>query len=170
MMRLILFLLSLGLIVGLSACDDKPQHKKKVVRPHVVVKKPVTAVKKEVVKTTKAQFRYVVEDRRDPFTSLLIVRNPLEDTAEPETPLQKFGLKEVRLVAIVIGKGEPRAMVKAPDNKAYMLSVGVKIGRNHGVVTGITNEEVVVEERYRDFSGSLRTEMQKITLPTREGK
>ncbi|MCA1797673.1 MAG: pilus assembly protein PilP [Geobacteraceae bacterium] len=89
---------------------------------------------------------------------------------KPLTPLQKFGLKEIRLMAIVVGKGEPRAMVVAPDKKAYTLTRGVKIGRNKGVVQEITPEEIIVEERFRDFAGTMRTEIKRMTLPQGEGE
>jgi type IV pilus assembly protein PilP len=169
MMRLLLLLLSLGLVICLSACDEKPQKRKKVVRPHVVTKKPVAAVPQPSVSAPPV-FRYIVGERRDPFTSLLAERKPLQEAGEPETPLQQFGLNELRLSAIVIGKGEPRAMLVAPNNKAYIISAGVKIGRNQGVVTQITQDEVVVQERFEDFSGALKTEIKKITLPSREGE
>lgn len=169
MMRIILLLLSLGVVVGLSACDEKKPQAPTVVKARAVAQKPAEVViQKDLIEVPN--FVYVADDRRDPFTSLLEVRSPIQEDAEPDTPLQQFGIKEVRLSAIVIGKGEPRAMVVAPDNKAYMLSIGVKIGRNRGVVTDITNDEVIVEERFRDFSGGLRTEIQKITLPNREGE
>jgi type IV pilus assembly protein PilP len=115
-------------------------------------------------------FIYVQEGRRDPFTSLLVIKEPVDDEAEPLTPLQKFGLKEIRLMAIVIGKGEPRAMVVAPDKKAYTLTRGIKIGRNKGVVQEITPEEIIVEERFRDFAGTTRTEIKRMTLPQGEGE
>lgn len=170
-MRLVLLLLSLGLLFSLAACDDKPQKRTKVVRPRVVAKKVVApVVKKEVVKEELPQFRYIVSDRRDPFVSLLAMREPLQDNTEPLTPLQTFGVKELRLSAIVVGKGEPRAMVVAPDKKAYILTVGIKLGRNQGFVKNITKDEVVVEESFRDFSGGVRTELKKITLPHGEGK
>ncbi|MDY0189327.1 MAG: pilus assembly protein PilP [Desulfuromonas sp.] len=169
MMRIIILLLSFGLVFSLSACDEKQPNNTKVVKPRAVVKKPVEAEKKETV-VVAPKFVYVAGERRDPFTSLLEVRNPLQEDSEPQTPLQQFGLKELRLSAIVVGKGEPRALVVAPDKKAYLLNVGVKIGRNHGVVTDITEDVVIVEERFRDFSGGLRTEIQKITLPNREGE
>lgn len=170
MMKLILLLLlSLGLMFSITACDDKPQKRTKVVRPRVVTKKVATpVVKKKVVKVKLPQFRYIASDRRDPFVSLMVVRAPLQDNNEPLTPLQKFGVKELRLNAIVIGKGEPRAMVVAPDQKAYILTVGIKVGRNQGFVKTITKDEVVVEESFRDFSGGVRTEVKKITLPHRE--
>lgn len=121
-------------------------------------------------KPVKPEFTYVAESRRDPFTSLLAIKEPVAEEAEPLTPLQKFGLKEIRLIAIVIGKGEPRAMVVAPDKKAYTLTRGVKIGRNKGVVQEITPEEIIVEERFRDFAGTTRTEIKRMTLPQGEGE
>ncbi|OQY17702.1 MAG: hypothetical protein B6I36_08655 [Desulfobacteraceae bacterium 4572_35.1] len=169
MMRILLLLLSLGLVVSLSACDEKPRKKTRVVRPRVVAKRPVKTVKK-VPESNRPKFAYVAGERRDPFTSLLAVRKPLKSDLELETPLQKFGLKELKLTAIIIGKGEPRAMVIAPDNKAYILSAGIKIGRNRGVINEITKDEVIVEESFRDFSGGVRTEIKSITLPNREGE
>jgi len=169
MMRILLFLLSVGLVVALSGCDDKPPKKVKVVKPRAVVKKAVEK-SQPVEEVAAPEFVYVASGRRDPFTSLLKIRKPLSEDGIPETPLQKFGLKELRLSAIVIGKGEPRAMVVAPDKKAYTLTVGVKVGRNQGVVTEITTDEIIVEERFRDFSGGLKTEIEKITLPNREGE
>jgi type IV pilus assembly protein PilP len=169
MMRIVLLLLSVGMILGLSACDEKPQKKKTTVRPRPVAKKIVEVVQKEE-EAPIATYVYVVGQRRDPFTSLLKIRKPLQDESEPLTPLQQFGLKELRLSAIVVGKGEPKAMVVAPDKKAYFLSAGVKVGRNQGVVREIATDGVIVEERFRDFSGEIRTEIEKITLPNREGE
>ncbi len=170
MNRLILLLFVLGLVVALGGCgDDAPQTKKRVVRSRVVAKKKVVA-KKIVTEVKEQPFVYQVDGRRDPFTSLLQVRKPLGDEEEPLTPLEKFGLKELKLGAIILGKGAPRAMVEAPDKKAYILTVGVKVGRNHGVITEITTDGVKVEERFRDFSGNLRTETKMIALPNGKGE
>jgi type IV pilus assembly protein PilP len=168
MVRALLISLGLGFAFFLTACSEEPVQKAQVVRPRPVAKK---AIKKEAVskpKEVEPPFHYIAEDRRDPFTSLVEIREPLQEEQEPETPLQTFGLKELKLIAVVIGKGEPRAMVIAPDNKAYILTAGVKVGRNRGVVRQILNEEIIVEEQYRDFSGGLRTEIRKIAL-TRGG-
>ena len=116
--------------------------------------KEIETPQKEIV---EEKYQYVAEGRRDPFASLLKIREPLNDETEPETPLQRFGLKELQLIAIVLGQNEPRAMVVAPDKKAYTLISGVKVGRNRGHVVEVTENKVVVEERYRDFSGTLRT-------------
>lgn len=173
MIKVLMVLISVSGLFCLFACDDGAPKKKKAPTVRVVAKKviaPTTSkmVVPEVVE--KPMFRYKTNGRRDPFTSLFAVREPLQSEAEPMTPLQKFGVKELRLTAIVSGKGETRAMVIAPDKKAYVLTVGIKVGRNQGYVKMITVDEVVVEERFRDFSGGIRTEVKKITLPHGERK
>jgi type IV pilus assembly protein PilP len=105
---------------------------------------------------------------RDPFESLLDVKQPIL----PEralTPLQKFDIGQLRLIGVIIGKGEPKAMIVAPDGKSYILKKGIKIGKNDGTVIGVTRDAVVVQERYIDFSGEVRTVVQEIMLPQREG-
>lgn len=165
--------LTFWMITGCS--DDKPKELKPVQTRTAVAPVHAAPDKSEEVTTIeqepeKPAFKYDERGRRDPFTSLLAIKEPVEDDAEPLTPLQRFGLKEIRLIAVVIGKGEPRAMVEAPDNKAYTLTPGVKIGRNKGVVQGITPNEVIIEERFRDFSGTTRTEIKRIALPQGEGE
>jgi len=175
--RYVSFLLVLLMPLLVCGCsDDKPQQMKPVqARSSAPSERPAPDGDKEVTpeveqEPEKPAFIYVEEGRRDPFTSLLTIKEAVEDEAEPLTPLQKFGLKEIRLMAIVIGKGEPRAMVVAPDKKAYTLTRGVKIGRNKGVVQEITPEEIIVEERFRDFAGTTRTEVKRMTLPQGEGE
>ncbi|MFN2257718.1 MAG: pilus assembly protein PilP [Desulfuromonadaceae bacterium] len=174
--RYVSFLLVLLLPWIVCGCsDDKPQQLKPVqTRSSAPAERPAPKDSEPVVESEpepeKPVFIYVVDGRRDPFTSLLSIKDPVEDEAEPLTPLQKFGLKEIRLMAIVVGKGEPRAMVVAPDKKAYTLTRGVKIGRNKGVVQEITPEEIIVEERFRDFAGTMRTEIKRMTLPQGEGE
>jgi len=172
MMRSLALAFLLACFLCLAGCgNDRPAKKVKKVAPKVVAQK----IKANVVDEPQDEpleeiYSYVAEGRRDPFASLLKIREPLNDQAEPETPLQRFGLKELRLIAIVLGQSEPRAMVVAPDKKAYTLIAGVKLGRNNGHVVEITENKVVVEERYRDFSGALRTELKEIALPQGEGE
>lgn len=170
MTKILAFSLSLFVLFGVVGCDEKEPLKvaKKTTKVVAKNKTPEIVTKKEVVE--KEDFQYRADGRRDPFVSLLEIREPIEEDVEPETPLQTFGLKELKLIAIVIGQGEPRAMVVAPDKKAYTLSSGVKVGRNQGVVQRVTENEVVVEEHFRDFSGGLKTEIKKITLPLGEGE
>lgn len=112
---------------------------------------------------------YDPSGRRDPFESLLDLKKPVLTVEEPLTPLQKYDVGQMRLIGIIIGKGEPRAMVIAPDGKSYILKKGIKVGKNDGTVVEITQDAVLVKERYIDFSGEIRTGIQEIMLPKREG-
>lgn len=115
--------------------------------------------------------RYVYDPsgRRDPFEPLTMVKKPIAQKNEPLTPLEKFDLAQLRLIGVILGKGEPRAMVVAPDGKSYILKKGVKVGKNDGRVVGIKPDAVLVEERYYDFSGEIRKSVESIQLPKREG-
>lgn len=115
--------------------------------------------------------RYVYDPtgRRDPFESLLDLKKPVLSVEMPLTPLQNYEIGQLRLIGMIIGKGEPRAMVIAPDGKSYILKKGVKVGKNDGTVIDITQDAVLVKERYLDFSGEVRTGIQEIMLPKREG-
>jgi type IV pilus assembly protein PilP len=115
--------------------------------------------------------RYVYDPsgRRDPFEPLTMVKKPIAQKNVPLTPLEKFDLAQLRLIGVILGKGEPRAMVVAPDGKSYILKKGVKVGKNDGRVVGIKPDAVLVEERYYDFSGEIRKSVESIQLPKREG-
>lgn len=107
--------------------------------------------------------------RRDPFEPLVLIKKPAVQSDLPQTPLQTFEVGQLRLIGVVVGKGAPRAMVMAPDEKAYILQKGVLVGKNNGKVKDIRTDVVVVEEQYVDFSGEVRSGTQEIRLPKREG-
>jgi type IV pilus assembly protein PilP len=160
------------ILLAFVGCGEKAQEP----TPAPKLRKVAPPPKQEVPATPPesasepAERRYVYDPagRRDPFESLLELKKPV--TVEvPLTPLQNYEVGQLRLIGMIIGKGEPRAMVVAPDGKSYILKKGVKVGKNDGTVTDITKDSVLVEERYLDFSGEVRKGIQKIMLPTREG-
>ena len=119
--------------------------------------------------TKEEAFVYVTEGRRDPFVPLSRIRRPIKASDEPATPLQSYDLSQFRLAGVIVGKGASKALVIAPDGKSYILSEGVKIGKNNGVILTISSESVVVEEKYYDFSGNVIENIQEIVVPKREG-
>ena len=119
--------------------------------------------------TKEEEFVYVTDGRRDPFVPLSRIRRPIEASDEPATPLQSYDLSQFRLAGVIVGKGASKAMVIAPDGKSYILSKGVKIGKNSGVVITISSESVLVEEKYFDFSGNVIENILEIAVPKREG-
>jgi len=159
----------LGLMLT-GGCDDKPQP---VAKPVAAKPKPVKKVAEKVVsgepKAKKPDYVYSPAGKRDPFEPLLEVKKPIAGKKAPLTPLQKYDLTQFRILGIIIGKGEPRAMVAAPDGKSYILKKDLKIGKNNGSVTRITSEGIEVVEKYYDFSGAVRTNKRSIKLPPRKG-
>lgn len=139
----------------------------------VAAKPPAKAAPPAAAKTEEEPeeaFVYSGEGRRDPFVPLSQIRQPMPGVdEEPETPLQSYDIAQFRLVGVIVGKGQPKAMVVSPDGKSYVLAKGVKIGKNNGVVVDITSDAILVKETYYDFSGNVIDNIQEIAVPRREG-
>lgn len=125
-------------------------------------------VRKEPVEK-KPEYVYDPAGRRDPFQPPFSGKRSIQLTGVPLTPLQKFEVSQLNLMGIIVGKGEPRALVVAPDGKSYILKAGTKVGPHDGTVVDINAKAVVVEEPYLDFSGEVRTGTKEIKVPEREG-
>jgi type IV pilus assembly protein PilP len=136
--------------------------------------KSVTPPQEAVVETEVAkeeEFVYETEGRRDPFMPLSRIVKPVVKAVEeePQTPLQSYDVVQFKLIGVIVGMGDPKAMVVAPDGKSYVLARGVKIGKNNGVIVDITSDAVSIQETYYDFSGNVIENIQEITVPRREG-
>ena len=174
MRRLLLPLLMIVLAVGLlGGCGSDspapkaaPKPKKNVAKAPVKPKEAAAPV--EEVKAAPP-YVYKAEGKRDPFQPVVQVRRASMPEPEQLTPLQKFDLSQLKLIGIILGKGDPVAMVIAPDQKSYILKRGVKVGRSGGVVTLVEKDAVLVRETYRDMMGKEQQSIQKIQLPQREG-
>jgi type IV pilus assembly protein PilP len=91
---------------------------------------------------------YTSTGKRDPFRSFL---NELESTSQAAvtrcaTPLGRFEIDQLRLVAVVTGLDDPVAMVEAPNGVGYSLRRGACVGRNGGVIATVRTGEVVISE------------------------
>lgn len=95
-------------------------------------------------------FTYSPKGRRDPFKPLIqekaqSVKKSKGRAEKLRGPLEKFELSQYRLIAMMVVKGVPRAMVKAPDGKSYTVKVGDYIGLNGGIVKKIETKVVDVD-------------------------
>lgn len=172
--------LALGALAWFSlmvGCSESPPEAVTVVVPPAKQAVPVaaaTAGSGEVPAVEAApaspEFVYDPSGRRDPFESLVTLKKPAGPSLDvPKTPLQSYELGQLRLIGVIVGKGQPRAMVVAPDGKSYILTKGIKVGKNDGVVKEISSEAVKIEEQYFEFTGEVRKSIQLIQLPKREG-
>lgn len=96
-------------------------------------------------------YAYSPMGRRDPFKPLIekkevVVKKSVSRPEKIKGPMERFELSQFRLMAIMIVKGNPRAMVKAPDGKSYTVQVDDYIGMNGGKVKNIETKVLAVDD------------------------
>jgi hypothetical protein len=89
-----------------------------------------------IFKSNLAAFAPLVEVEEEPTAG--------ED--EPKTPLEYYDVDSYKLVLIMSGTAQAKAMVTDPQYKSYIVQMGTKIGNRGGKITMITATEVRVEE------------------------
>jgi len=94
------------------------------------------------------EWSYSSVGKRDPFRSFL---SDLEASGHAlvtrcNTPLGRFEVEQLKLVAVVTGLADPVAMLEAPNGVGYSIRRGACLGKNGGVVATIRSGEVVVSE------------------------
>jgi len=109
---------------------------------------------------------YDATGRRDPF------RPPRASvtgrSGEPRTPLERYEIGQLRLVAIIYGTAEPRAVVEDDEGLGYIVRVGTPIGPNSGQVRVIQRGRVVIEQDSVDFYGEHHPATEVMELRTAE--
>ena len=123
-----LLLLVFGTVVDVLAQQDSDQNETAI--------PTITSTQ-----ATTDSFSYGPRGRRDPFKPLVQKKEFVKKTNgrvnKVKGPLEMFELDQYRLIAIMVVKGVPRAMIKAPDGKSYTVKIGQYIGMNDGVVKNI---------------------------------
>lgn len=137
------------------------------------VLKPVSSAKAAESKTaeSKAQSNlYDFSAKKDPFKPFMIVKQPVGAGKSarinngPVLPIHNFDISQFRLVGIITEPKGNRAMVVDPDKKAYVLKVGMTIGKNEGKITQIATTGIEVVEQFRDENNKIRKETIRIPL------
>jgi type IV pilus assembly protein PilP len=111
---------------------------------------------------------YDPSGRRDPFAPVLqlLGLGPIDPTLPP---LQRVGLTELNLIAVIWGGYGYTAMVQTPDGNGYSVRRGTRIGPNNGVVSAVTEKGIVVQERFTDVYGSKQEREYVKLLHPKEG-
>jgi len=98
-------------------------------------------------------FHYNSAGRRDPFKSLLTLQEKKKDISLLP-PIQQLELEQVKVTGIVMDEKEgPRAMIKAPNGRTFIVKKGTIIGKNEGEVIEVSLQGFRVVEKYVDFMG-----------------
>lgn len=111
---------------------------------------------------------YDPSGRRDPFAPIVqqLGLGPIDQTLPP---LQRVGLTEMNLIAVVWGSYGYTAMVQMPDGNGYSVRRGTRIGPNNGVVSAITEKGIIVQERFTNIYGKKQEREYVKLLHPKEG-
>ncbi len=140
---------------ALSACGEKKPAAKPAAAGPAASAAPVApaapaapAAAPEQKKPAEPEWSYSSVGKRDPFRSFLA---ELDKSAgglatRCATPLGRFELEQLKLVAVITGLEDPVAMVEAPSGVGYAVRRGACIGKNGGIVAAVRSGELVVTE------------------------
>ncbi len=142
-----------------AGCSDSPKAPATPVPAGQPAKQPIVAAPPKPVspqtpaaKEPAAAYSYNPKGRRDPFMPL-IVREEKKAQKADRPPLERYNLTEYKLTGIVWGGFGYNAMLEGPDRKGYFVRVGTIIGQNRGVIKKITKDSIVIEEKFKTFTG-----------------
>jgi type IV pilus assembly protein PilP len=167
----IVFLFGLGGCGGGTPPSSLPSKTKS---PAVEKKKEEptkVAEKKEPEKKEEVEYSYNPAGKPDPFKPFIQLTPVREGSRTgPLTPLQKYDISQLKLVAILSTPEGNVALVEDATGKGYFVKKGTWIGKNDGKVTKILKDKVIIEEVYQDIFGQTKTNEISIFLhKTEEG-
>ena len=169
MKRYDLLIAALLALILLAGCNSEQPAPTAPPPSTAVAKPPAQAVAPPALEAAQPpeelKYVYAPQGRRDPFVPITGKRV----ASFSDNPLESFDLLQFQLKGLIVGMGEPKAVVVAPDGKSYILKKGLRIGKSKGVIRDINRDRILVEERYQDLSGTTRIIIQEIKVPKREG-
>ena len=112
--------------------------------------------KKEEAKKEDPEFSYNPVGKADPFRPFIQLTPEKMPKSGFLTPLQKYDISQLRLVAIITLPEGNVALVEDQQGKGYFLKRGTAIGRHDGKVKAIHKDRVIVEEAYSDVLGQAK--------------
>lgn len=131
--------------------------------PSLPSKAKVHSVEKKKEEPTKvaekkeeAEYSYNPAGKPDPFKPFIQLTSR-GGSRTALTPLQKFDISQLKLVAIISTSDGNIALVEDATGKGYFLKKGTWVGRNDGKVTKILKDTVIIQEVYQDIFGQTKT-------------
>jgi len=112
--------------------------------------------KKKAAEKEEPEFTYNPVGKPDPFKPFIqLTPEKMRKTAFL-TPLQKYDISQLKLVAIITLPEGSVALVEDQQGKGYFLKRGTAIGRRDGKVKAIHKDRVIIEEAYSDVLGQAK--------------
>ena len=124
----------------------------------------------EKAQPDKEPYSYTSAGKPDPFVPLIadILANSKAPASERDkeylTPLQKYELKDLKLVAVVVSDNEPTAMLEDPTGYGYFVRKGMLVGPNDGVVERVIPNGLVIKEKFYNSLGEVEPKISTLTI------
>jgi type IV pilus assembly protein PilP len=109
-------------------------------------------------------YAYNPAGRPDPFAPIIEKETKKKRSDRP--PLERYNISEFKLSGIVWGGFGYNAVLEGPDGKGYFVRVGTILGPNRGVIKKITQSTLVIEEKFKTYTGE--TDRKEIVVELRK--
>ncbi len=164
----------MALVLSIVGCDKlkntpappppaKQAAKNALQKPATLVQQPLSSVKLPPAQTNQFDF----SAKKDPFKPYIVLDKAAsgkKQAGKDALPIHSFDVSQFRLVGVVADPRGNKAMVVDPQGKAYVLRLGMTIGKNEGKISQITTSGVDVVEQFRDDNNKVRKETIRIPL------
>jgi type IV pilus assembly protein PilP len=162
--------LAILLLAALGACGRPPAPRPAAVpaaAPAAAAPAAAPAAA-EAEKPAEPAWVYSSVGKRDPFRSYLADATGAAAAMVTRcgTPLGRFEVEQLKLVAVVTGLEDPVGMVEAPNGVGYALRRGACVGKNGGVVAAVRSGEVIISEWAVRADGSRDATQTVLRLPS----
>lgn len=157
-------------LLGVGACAEEPKQAPrppqplKPAAPPAQPAQPAPPAPKAEEKPQEG-YTYNPGSRRDPFQPLIIKEEKKARTGV-SPPLERYNITEFKLSGIFWGGFGYNAIFEGPDGKGYFLRVGTVVGPNQGVVKKITQNSILIEEKFKTAAGE--TQRKEIVVELRK--
>jgi len=159
-------LTALALALALAGCGPKRPAPAAAAAQKPAPAGPATPAPASPAAPAEPEYSYSSIGKRDPFRSYLSELAQENTFISPcPTPLGRYDIVQLKLVAVITGLEDPVAMVEAPTGVGYTVRRGACIGKNGGVVAAVRSGEVVVSEWAVRADGSRDATQTVIHLP-----
>lgn len=152
----------LGILISLcvvfAGCGKEQPPPKKPAAEKMAQPAAATAEKAapESAKAPQEEVAYDARGRRDPFLALIQLSKEKPKKKAGASPIESYGIDELRLLAIAWDKDKYYALIILPDKKTYTITEGMTMGLLGGKVEKITNNTVLIREYIKDYKGDTK--------------
>ena len=168
--------LVIALVAGCKKDEAPPPQSVQPAKPASAIQKPLSGAKAGVQKTLSAARTPGVAaidfaTKKDPFKPAVTAPLPTDKKGEQPAkkvgdllPIQSYETEKFKVVGIITGINENRALMIDPSGKAYVVRKGMAVGNSDGTVAKVNPNSVEIVEKFRDDDGHVRKRTVKLTL------